>query len=71
MSLLKKSPTLKDQIDLLREEIDDYIDQLVVEEKKSCPGVPDLVLRNILTARSNGCQCRAYLDLSKEGDDEG
>ena len=69
MSLLKKS--LKDRLDLLREEIDNFIDKRVAEEKKSCPGVPDLVLRNILTARSNGCQCRAYIDLSKEGDDEG
>ena len=70
MSLLKKSPTLKDRLDRLRDEIDDYIDQRVAEEKKTCPGIPDLVLRNLLTNRSNGCQCRAYLALSQEGDDD-
>jgi hypothetical protein len=70
VSLLKKNP-LKDRIELLREEIDKRIDELVALEKPNCPGVPELVLRNIMTSRSNGCQCRAYLDLTKEDDHGG
>jgi hypothetical protein len=59
-------PTLKDRIELLRAEIDEFIDAKVAEEKRNCPGVPEGVLRNILLARSGDCLCRGYLNLTKE-----
>jgi hypothetical protein len=59
-------PLLKDRIEQLREEIDERIDELVAIEKANCPGVPEPVLRNLMTARAGGCQCRQYLNLTKE-----
>jgi len=59
-------PTLQERIEALREEIDEFIDERVAEEKKNCPGVPEGILRNILLARSGDCLCRGYLNLTKE-----
>jgi hypothetical protein len=58
---------LAERIEQMQAEIDAYIDARVEEEAKNCVGVPKLVLRNILTARSNGCQCQAFLNLEQQG----
>jgi hypothetical protein len=55
-----------DRVNNLRAEIDDFIDARVVELKASSPGVPSLVLRNILTARSGGCHCIAFLHIAEQ-----
>jgi hypothetical protein len=69
--MLKAKPLpekpLAERIEELQAEIDAFIDSRVEQEAKNCVGVPKLVLRNILTARSNGCQCQAYLDLEQQG----
>jgi hypothetical protein len=66
MALLSKSmkpaPTLEDKIHSLRSEIDSEIDERVKELKKTCEGVPETVLRNVLT-RNSPCQCQAWLSI--------
>ena len=52
----------------IRDEIDAFIDARVAVLKKTSPGVPELVLRNILTARSGGCQCIAFLHIAENDD---
>jgi hypothetical protein len=58
-------PPLKERIEALRAEIDAFIDALA--EKDAGLGVPVGVLRNLLTARSGGCECRAYLQNVEQG----
>jgi hypothetical protein len=67
--MLKTKPEkpLAERIEQLQAEIDAFIDARVEQEAKAVQGVPKLVLRNILTSRSNGCQCQAYLNLGKQG----
>ena len=50
----------------LQAEIDAFIDLKTAEVAKDCPGVPFLICRNIITARSPDCQCRQYLRLIEE-----
>jgi hypothetical protein len=57
-----KEPTLEDRISAIREECDKYIDAKAEQLKLDAPGVPIGVLRNILTARTGGCACRAVLN---------
>jgi hypothetical protein len=57
-----KEPTLEDRIRAIREECDTYIDAKAEQLKLEAPGVPLGVLRNILTARTNGCACAAALN---------
>ena len=66
MALLKQPP-LEARIKALQAEVDDYIDKLAAKEAETAPGVPLQVVRNLLTARSNGCQCRAYLQAIERG----
>jgi hypothetical protein len=56
-------PALHERITALRAEVDAFIDEKAEEMKAQNPGIPVGVLRNMLTARSGGCQCRAYLDI--------
>ena len=53
-------PNLSERIAALRAEIDLAIDQFAADEKKKTPGVPEAVIRQMIT-RGNQCQCRAYL----------
>jgi hypothetical protein len=74
MSILNrtKPPALDaDRVNQIRDDIDAFIDARVAVLKKTSPGVPELVLRNILTARSGGCQCIAFLHIAElDGVDE-
>ena len=53
--------SLPERIAALRAEIDLLIDQVAADEAKRCPGVPEVVIRQGITARANSCQCRQYL----------
>ena len=65
MILNRKPPPLDvERVNNIRDEIDAFIDARVAVLKKTSPGVPELVLRNILTARSGGCQCLAYIHIA-------
>jgi hypothetical protein len=61
-----KTLPLEERIRSIRAEIDAFIDERAAEEKKTCEGVPVGVIRNLLTARSDGCQCRAYLQVAEK-----
>ena len=63
------NPTpLDERVNKLRQDIDLFIDARVREEKKLAPGIPEGVLRNILTARSGGCHCEALLAIKLTDD---
>jgi hypothetical protein len=72
MALLRNNPnppkpedkiaTLEDRIDALRSEIDGEIDRRADALKLTMPGVPFMVVRNILT-RNSDCQCAAFLHI--------
>jgi hypothetical protein len=59
------SPSLPERIRVLREEADAFIDQMARELSEKTPSVPLHVLRNLLTNRTHGCQCRAVLNNSE------
>jgi hypothetical protein len=50
--------------DGIREQIDALIDERVEAERAQCPGVLAGVLRNLITARSGGCNCEAWLQIA-------
>jgi hypothetical protein len=52
--------SLPERIAALRAEIDLVIDQMANDEAKRCPGVPEVVVRQMIT-RGSSCQCRSYL----------
>jgi hypothetical protein len=59
--------SLEDKIRATQDACDKYIDGKAEELKQQAPEVPFLVLRNVLTARSNNCACAAALhNLSLE-----
>ena len=62
-----KPPLDAERVKALQDEIDSWIDTLAAKEAETAPGVPLQVVRNLLTARSNGCQCRAYLQAIERG----
>ena len=64
--MAKNITPLEERIESLRADIDAFIDERVAAEAKQCPGVPLLVIRQIATGRAGGCQCEAYLQLTKE-----
>jgi hypothetical protein len=72
MSILNRKPPPLDveRVNNIRDEIDAFIDARVASLKKTSPGVPELVLRNILTARSGGCQCIAFLHIAEQDEAE-
>jgi hypothetical protein len=65
-----KPQPLSEQITTLRAEIDAFIDERAATIKETCEGVPEVVIRQLLTARAEGCQCRAYLQIKKQDDEE-
>jgi hypothetical protein len=68
MSILpnRKPPPLDvAMIEDLRARIDQFIDDRAAQLKIQSPGVPLLVLRNILVARSSGCQCLAFIHIAE------
>ncbi len=69
MALLKpsKPPLDAERVKALQDEIDAWIDTLAAKEKETAANVPLAVIRALLTARSNGCQCRAYLQAIERG----
>jgi hypothetical protein len=74
MKLLQSKPPMptltEDRVLALQAEINSYIDARAAELKATdAPLVPLGVLRNILTSRSGGCECRAYLRILEH--DEG
>jgi hypothetical protein len=65
MALLKSNPSkpsLEDRIAALRDDLDAEIDRRATELKETMPGVPFMVVRNILT-RNSDCQCAAFLHI--------
>ncbi len=68
MALNRPLP-LDERIKTLRAEIDAFIDARAAEIKKTTPGVPEVVIRNLLTARSGNCQCRQYLQVKAQDDE--
>ena len=67
MALLKTSAPALDEarVRSLRDEINVFIDGRVAEIRKTCEGVPETVLRNILMNRSDGCLCVAFLNIKQ------
>jgi hypothetical protein len=68
MSILKTKtpPPLEDRIRAFREELDAFIDAKAAAIKAETPGVPQAVIRNILTNRSFGCSCQAVLNILEQ-----
>jgi hypothetical protein len=62
--MANKTLPLNERIEAIREEIDELIDQRVEAERELAPGVPAGVLRNLITARSGGCACEAWLQIA-------
>lgn len=58
-----RAPTLEQQIRRLRDEIDALIDARARAVAEGSPGVPIMVIRNMLTARAPACPCSQYLEL--------
>jgi hypothetical protein len=52
--------SLAERIATLRAELDATIDQFAAAEAKKTPGVPQVVIRQMIT-RGSSCQCRSYL----------
>ncbi|WP_426525035.1 hypothetical protein [Bradyrhizobium sp. McL0615] len=67
-----KTPPLEERVKAMRAEINAFIDKRVQDIKRGdgnnppCEGVPETVLRNILMSRSDGCLCRAYLNIAEQ-----
>lgn len=57
-----KPAQLEDRVQQLRDELDAEIDRRATELKQTMPGVPFMVVRNILT-RNSDCQCAAFLHI--------
>ena len=55
---------LQDRIKALHAEADAFLDQKAKQLSEATPDVPLHVLRNLLTNRAYGCQCRAVLNIS-------
>jgi hypothetical protein len=61
-----KQKSLAERIREIRAEANAFIDARATELAKSSPGVPLGVLRNLITSRAGGCECRQYLVESGE-----
>lgn len=57
---------LEERIKRLRADIDAIIAARVAAVAKENPGVPQGVIRNLLTARAPTCACAQYLELDGE-----
>jgi hypothetical protein len=58
------APTLEHRIKQIRADIDAIIDAKVQVVAKESPGVPQGVIRNLLTARAPACPCAQYLEIA-------
>ena len=74
MSILGKSkPTLSvERIKAFQDELETYIDERAAQIKKMSPGIPLMVCRNLITARSGGCACLGAIHILEniEADEE-
>jgi hypothetical protein len=70
MALLNRSPPLEDRITALRAEIDAFIDARAEAMAKESPGVPLLVIRNLITAKGGYCHCEQFIQTKKVDDEE-
>lgn len=68
--MLKPKPQpetpLPERIAEFRAELDRFIDRKADQLKQESPGVPLLVLRNLLTNRAQGCQCQAVSSILEQ-----
>ena len=55
---------LQDRIKALQAEADAFLDDKAKQLSQATPDVPLHVLRNLLTNRTYGCQCKAVLNNS-------
>ena len=53
---------LRERIEKIRADADAFLNEKAAELSKTTPGVPLMVLRNMLTNRAYGCTCRAVLN---------
>lgn len=63
---IPRAPSLEDRIREIRANIEAIIDTRVEAVAKESPGVPQGVIRNLLTARAPACSCAQYLELNRE-----
>ncbi len=56
-----KLPSLRERIDLLRADIESYVDSRVAEIKLTAPGLPEQTIKN--TIFRTDCHCRSYAQL--------
>ncbi len=59
------SLSIDERIRQLRAEIDAVIDAKTAAVARENPGVPEGVIRNLLTARAPACACSQYLELAR------
>ena len=64
---MKGSHKLTERIKQLRAELDTLIDEEAAERAKTAPGIPVPVIRQLITNRAPGCQCRQTLELLSNG----
>jgi hypothetical protein len=57
--------SLEERIKAIQAEADAFLDQKAKLLSGATPDVPLHVLRNLLTSRAYGCQCRAVLNNSE------
>jgi len=67
---ISRTPPLDERIKDTMAEIDAFIDAKAAHIKETCEGVPVEVIRNLITARGGGCQCRTYLEIKKQDEAE-
>jgi hypothetical protein len=63
-----KPQPLDERVRNFRAELDAFIDARVAEIKKTCPGVPEGVLRNTLTRGM--CQCGVVLEIMRTDEEQ-
>jgi hypothetical protein len=56
---------IDEKIEAFRAELEQYIDSKIAEMKAECPGVPEQVLRNLVSHRAPGCPCLQALELAR------
>jgi hypothetical protein len=66
MKAARNAPTLEERIQDLRTEIEAVVEARVDAVAESSPGVPQGVIRNLLTARAPACACAQYLELGRQ-----
>ena len=59
-------PSIEDRIREIRADIEAMIDARAEAMTKECPGVPAIVLRNLLVARAPGCLCSQILAIKQD-----